>query len=221
MNRSRSLRSMVVGSDLFCRGAGEVGGSSGRRAKRCRTLASRRCWFRLSRSLLPLVELVIAAALVPASIASIAAIAAIALLGVFVIAIVVNLARGRRPDCNCFGQVHGTTIRRGPRRSRPRVDRTCCGGGRGRWREECAGLVAWARSRRPVRSGASAPRCWSRRSGCGTCSCGTGGCWCGWTGCRRTAEPTVDPDSGSVPGGYGLAVGSVAPAFEFAACSVR
>jgi thiol-disulfide isomerase/thioredoxin len=59
---------------------------------------------------LPFVELAIALALVPASSAGVAAIAAFVLLGAFVLAIVVNLARGRRPDCNCFGQAHAKPI---------------------------------------------------------------------------------------------------------------
>ena len=60
--------------------------------------------------LLPLVELAIAALLVPATTAAVGAAAALVLLGVFVVAIVVNLARGRRPDCNCFGQTHSRPI---------------------------------------------------------------------------------------------------------------
>ncbi len=55
--------------------------------------------------LLPLVELGIAAALLPTASAAWAGVAALALLGLFVAAIVVNLALGRRPDCHCFGQL--------------------------------------------------------------------------------------------------------------------
>jgi peroxiredoxin/uncharacterized membrane protein YphA (DoxX/SURF4 family) len=50
--------------------------------------------------LLPLAELATAVALLPA------ATAALALLLLFVVAIAANLARGRQPDCHCFGQIH-------------------------------------------------------------------------------------------------------------------
>ncbi|MBV9280139.1 MAG: redoxin domain-containing protein, partial [Chloroflexi bacterium] len=54
---------------------------------------------------LPLVELAIAVALIPTASAWAAAIAALALLALFILTISVNLARGRKPDCHCFGQV--------------------------------------------------------------------------------------------------------------------
>jgi peroxiredoxin len=54
----------------------------------------------------PLAELVIAAALLPRATAAGAALAAAALLLVFTAAIALNLARGRSPDCHCFGQLH-------------------------------------------------------------------------------------------------------------------
>jgi peroxiredoxin len=56
--------------------------------------------------LLPLVELAVAAALIPTSTAWWGAIGALALLLLFVLGIGVNLARGRKPDCRCFGQLH-------------------------------------------------------------------------------------------------------------------
>jgi methylamine dehydrogenase accessory protein MauD len=56
--------------------------------------------------LLPLAELAVAAALLPSSTAWWGALGALALLSVFVIGISVNLARGRKPDCHCFGQLH-------------------------------------------------------------------------------------------------------------------
>ena len=55
---------------------------------------------------LPLVELAIAAALLPRATAAQAALAALALLGLLSLAIAVNLALGRNPDCHCFGQLH-------------------------------------------------------------------------------------------------------------------
>jgi peroxiredoxin len=56
--------------------------------------------------LLPLAELTVAAALVPTTTAWWGAMGALALLLLFAAAIGVNLARGRKPDCRCFGQLH-------------------------------------------------------------------------------------------------------------------
>src|SRR5918992_4961346 len=56
--------------------------------------------------LLPLAELAVAAALLPASTAWWGALGALALLSVFVVGISINLARGRKPECHCFGQLH-------------------------------------------------------------------------------------------------------------------
>lgn len=58
--------------------------------------------------MLPLVELALAAALVPASSARIAAVGAVLLLAAFTVAIATALARGRRPDCHCFGRLHSS-----------------------------------------------------------------------------------------------------------------
>jgi len=56
--------------------------------------------------LLPLAELAVAATLIPTSTAWWGAVGALALLGLFVGGIGINLARGRQPDCHCFGQLH-------------------------------------------------------------------------------------------------------------------
>src|SRR5215211_1995154 len=56
--------------------------------------------------LLPLAELAVAATLLPASTAWWGALGALALLSVFVVGISINLTRGRKPDCHCFGQLH-------------------------------------------------------------------------------------------------------------------
>jgi methylamine dehydrogenase accessory protein MauD len=56
--------------------------------------------------LLPLAELAVAAALIPASTAFWGALGALALLLVFVGAIGFNLVRGHKPHCRCFGQIH-------------------------------------------------------------------------------------------------------------------
>lgn len=55
---------------------------------------------------LPVAELAIAIALLPLATAAEAALAALALLLLFTAAIALNLARGRSPDCHCFGQLH-------------------------------------------------------------------------------------------------------------------
>jgi uncharacterized membrane protein YphA (DoxX/SURF4 family)/peroxiredoxin len=60
--------------------------------------------------LLPLAELAVAAALVPAVAAWWGALGALALLLAFVVGIGANLAQGRKPDCRCFGQLHSTPV---------------------------------------------------------------------------------------------------------------
>jgi thiol-disulfide isomerase/thioredoxin len=59
---------------------------------------------------LPVAELVVAAALIPASSAALAGWAALALVAVFSAAVAVSLARGQRPDCHCFGQLTAAPI---------------------------------------------------------------------------------------------------------------
>lgn len=56
--------------------------------------------------LLPLAELAVAVALIPTSTAWWGAVGALVLLLLFVVGISVNLARGRKPECHCFGQLH-------------------------------------------------------------------------------------------------------------------
>jgi peroxiredoxin len=56
--------------------------------------------------LLPLAELAVAVALIPTLSAWWGAVGALALLLLFVAGISYNLARGRTPDCHCFGQLH-------------------------------------------------------------------------------------------------------------------
>ncbi len=56
--------------------------------------------------LLPVAELVVGAALLPASTAWWGALGALGLLVLFVVGISINLARGRKPKCHCFGQLH-------------------------------------------------------------------------------------------------------------------
>ena len=60
--------------------------------------------------LLSMAEILVALALIPVDFAWYGACGALGLLIVFVIGIGINLARGRRPDCNCFGQLHSAPI---------------------------------------------------------------------------------------------------------------
>jgi methylamine dehydrogenase accessory protein MauD len=63
-------------------------------------------------TVLPVVELGVAIALILTSFAWWGALGALALLATFVAAIVVNLARGRHPNCQCFGQLHTAPVGR-------------------------------------------------------------------------------------------------------------
>src|SRR5918992_6370794 len=56
--------------------------------------------------LLPLAELAVAGALIATTTAWWGALGALTLLLLFVAGIGYNLARGRTPDCHCFGQFH-------------------------------------------------------------------------------------------------------------------
>jgi thiol-disulfide isomerase/thioredoxin len=55
---------------------------------------------------IPLAELAVAGLLLPASTAVYGALGAVALLTLFTVAIAISVARGRAPDCHCFGQLH-------------------------------------------------------------------------------------------------------------------
>src|SRR5213080_2134403 len=56
--------------------------------------------------LLPLAELAVAIALIPTVSAWWGALGALVLLLLFIVGIGYNLARGRQPECHCFGQLH-------------------------------------------------------------------------------------------------------------------
>jgi uncharacterized membrane protein YphA (DoxX/SURF4 family)/peroxiredoxin len=62
--------------------------------------------------LLPLLEIAVSVALVPASLAWYGAWGALALLTIFLIAVGVAMLRGRKPDCHCFGQLHSSPVGR-------------------------------------------------------------------------------------------------------------
>lgn len=61
-------------------------------------------------TLIPLAELTTAALLLPDATAAAGCVLALVLLAVFSVAIATNLLRGRRPNCNCFGQVRSAPI---------------------------------------------------------------------------------------------------------------
>jgi uncharacterized membrane protein YphA (DoxX/SURF4 family)/peroxiredoxin len=60
--------------------------------------------------LLPLLEIAVAVALVPASLAWYGAWGALALLAIFMLAVGIAMLRGRKPDCHCFGQIHSAPV---------------------------------------------------------------------------------------------------------------
>ena len=62
---------------------------------------------------LPLAELAVAVALVPASLAWYGACGALELLVAFLITIGIAMLRGRKPDCRCFGRLHSAPVGRG------------------------------------------------------------------------------------------------------------
>src|SRR5215475_5211314 len=55
---------------------------------------------------LPIAELTVSVALLPTITARTGAVGALFLLSVFTVAIATSLARGRAPQCQCFGQLH-------------------------------------------------------------------------------------------------------------------
>ncbi len=60
--------------------------------------------------LLPLLEIVVAVALIPNETAWFGACGALGLLTVFAIGVTVAVVRGRKPDCHCFGQLHSEPV---------------------------------------------------------------------------------------------------------------
>ena len=64
-------------------------------------------------TLLPLAELIVAVLLIPVATAWWGALGGLVLLAAFSAGIAYNLARGRTPDCHCFGQLHSAPIGRG------------------------------------------------------------------------------------------------------------
>src|SRR5262245_54919614 len=59
---------------------------------------------------IPLLELSTAALLIPSASARLGAVTSLVLLSVFTIAVASNLARGKKPDCGCFGSATSEPI---------------------------------------------------------------------------------------------------------------
>lgn len=59
---------------------------------------------------LPMAELILAAGLIPAKLAWYAGWGALFLFGIFILAIGFAMSRGRKPDCNCFGQLYSAPV---------------------------------------------------------------------------------------------------------------
>jgi peroxiredoxin/uncharacterized membrane protein YphA (DoxX/SURF4 family) len=59
---------------------------------------------------LPFIEITVALALIPLSTAWIGAISALALMLIFSVAIGLSILRGRKTECNCFGQLHSRPV---------------------------------------------------------------------------------------------------------------
>jgi Methylamine utilisation protein MauE/AhpC/TSA family len=98
---------IIVGCVLAVAGVAKLADLSGARAGLSEFGVTRRLVGPASVAL-PIAELAVAGLLIPASTATAAAVAATGLLLVFAAAIGIQLARGRRPDCNCFGRVGST-----------------------------------------------------------------------------------------------------------------
>ncbi len=103
MNIALLVARLVLATVFGAAGAAKISGRDGTRA----TAAAFGVPARLTGPVtlaLPAAELLIAAALIPASSAALAGWAALALLAVFSATVALSLARGRHPDCYCFGQ---------------------------------------------------------------------------------------------------------------------
>jgi len=86
--------------------------------------------------LLPALELAVTVALIPTSLAWYGAWGALVLLTIFLLAVGVAMARGRKPDCHCFGQLHSAPV------GWPTLGRNAV-----LW--ACAGALVWGYRRYP------------------------------------------------------------------------
>ncbi|MGH9124023.1 MAG: MauE/DoxX family redox-associated membrane protein [Acidimicrobiales bacterium] len=63
-------------------------------------------------TVVPVAELLVAAALFDTATTTAGAVAAVVLLAIFIVGIAVTLARGAQPDCGCFGRLHSAAVGR-------------------------------------------------------------------------------------------------------------
>ena len=104
MNAGLLAARLVLAAVFFASGAAKAADRAGTRE--AAAAFGLPAWMRRPVAVaLPAAELLVAGALVPASSAAPAGWAALALLAAFSAAVAVSLARGRRPECHCFGQL--------------------------------------------------------------------------------------------------------------------
>jgi methylamine dehydrogenase accessory protein MauD len=104
--------------------------------------------------MLPAAELAVAIALLPAASAGYGALAAAILLAVFTTAVAYQLARGRQPACNCFGQVHSAPIGKSTLARNAGLLAVAVVGAVYGWRQPGPSAVAWLGE--PLRAGIAA-----------------------------------------------------------------
>jgi peroxiredoxin len=100
---------LLLAAIFFLAGAGKLIDPAGWR-KTLRDFSVPSAFAQPMMVLLPVLELAVAAALIPASVAWIGARGALALLSAFMIAVAFAMIRGRKPDCHCFGQLHSAPV---------------------------------------------------------------------------------------------------------------
>ena len=93
----------------------------------------------------PLAELTLAILLVPVATAAVAATLALLMLAGFTAGVAVNLARGRAPECNCFGSLSGRPIGPGTLVRNVALMALAAFVAIGGWDDPGYGLVAWVR----------------------------------------------------------------------------
>jgi uncharacterized membrane protein YphA (DoxX/SURF4 family) len=143
--------------------------------------------------LLPLAELVVAIALLASAWARFGAIGALVLLLVFVAGISYNLARGRTPDCHCFGQLHSAPA--GPSTLIRNLVLAAWGALSLVSDAPTPGLILWVGLARwrleAVLNSSEQSSCWRRwweKAGCSGMSCANkDGCCCAWRPPRLTS----------------------------------
>src|SRR5689334_19470291 len=102
---TRSILAIVFGLAAITKLADRAGSS-----KAMEDFGLPRAMVRPLRVLLPLAELLVTFALLAPQSGWSGGVGAAVLLALFSAGIVFNLARGRKPDCHCFGQLHSEPV---------------------------------------------------------------------------------------------------------------